>query len=258
MVKGESYHMRPSRRRTRKQKQENGERRNVAKKPNMNQDYTLDWYRPKGKQQDIQNAMETKELIIVNSPSGTGKSSTIIHKALKEYRNGNYQKIVLIKTPVESGDDQIGFLSGDKKEKLSSHMESMKSIFHQFVSKNKLENDIANGNIVLDVPNYLQGKTIDNAIIILEEAQVMSPTTVKLCAERAGRNSIVVVAGDSDQRYAIKKRSNGLEDLIDRVTYENYNVRFPTHRETVAYIEMDSSHNMRSSLSRYITDIYRD
>lgn len=230
----------------------------MAKKPSMQQDYNLGWFKPKGKQQDIQSAMETKELIIVNSPSGTGKSSTIIHKALSDYKRGRFNKIILIKTPAESGTDQIGFLTGSKNEKLLSHMESMKSIFLHFMTKNKLENDIASGNLVFDVPNYLQGRTIDNAIIILEEAQVMNPDTVKLCAERAGKDSIVVVAGDSDQRYAIKKREDGLRDLIDRVCYENYNALFPIKDEVVAYVEMDYSHNMRSNLSRYITEIYAE
>jgi predicted ribonuclease YlaK len=250
--------LKPSRRNTRKQKQQRGDERVVAKKPSMQQDYNLGWFKPKGKQQDIQNAMETKELIIVNSPSGTGKSSTIIHKALCDYKRGRFNKILLIKTPAESGTDQLGFLTGNKNEKLLSHMESMKSIFLQFMTKNKLENDIASGNLIFDVPNYLQGRTIDNAIIILEEAQVMNPDTIKLCAERAGKGSIVVVAGDSDQRYAIKKREDGLLDLIDRVCYENYNALFPMKPEFVAYIEMDSSHNMRSSLSRYVTEIYAE
>lgn len=250
--------MRTSKRNTRKQKQQNGEERVVNKKETLNNDYRLDWYYPKGKQQDIQIAMDNQELIIVNSPSGTGKSSTIIHKALKDYKNGVYRKIILIKTPSEATDDALGFLTGDKNQKLEAHMHSMKSLFLQFISLNKLENDIASGNIVFDVPNYLLGATLDDSLIILEEAQTMSPNTVKLCAERAGKRSKVVIAGDSAQRYSVKKREDGLADLIKRTTYENYGVLFPNHPDKVAYIEMTSAENMRSNLSRYITDIYKD
>lgn len=220
-----------------------------------NTDWKLDWYKPEGRQQDIVTAMDENELIIVNAPSGCGKSSTVIHKALSDYKAHIYRKVILIKSPCEAGDDQIGFLVGDKSSKLSAHMDSMKKLFQQFMSNNKLENDISNGNIVLEIPNYLLGSTIDNALIILEESQTMSPNTLKLCMERAGRDSKVVVVGDSRQCYAAKKRADGLRDLIDKVTYENYEVRFSNY-DNVGYIEMDSSHNMRSDLSKFITEIY--
>lgn len=218
-------------------------------------DWKFDWYQPEGRQQDIIDAMDENELVIVNAPSGCGKSSTIIYKALQDYRAHTYRKILLIKTPSEAGDDQIGYLSGDKNTKLSAHMDSMKKLFQQFMSNNKLENDISNGNIVLDIPNYILGSTFDDTLIILEEAQTMSPETIKLCAERAGRNSKVVIAGDSKQRYSAKKREDGLKDLIGKVTHENHGYRFSNY-SNVGYIEMDSTHNMRSDLSKFITDIY--
>lgn len=242
-----------NRRRSLKKKQAEGQLRDLSK----NTDWKLDWYSPEGRQQDIVDAMNEKDLIVVNAPSGCGKSSTVIYKALSDYKGGHYRKVLLIKTPAEAGEDKIGYLSGDKKDKLSSHMESMKKLFQQFMSNNKLENDISNGNIVLDVPNYLLGSTIDNALIIIEEAQTMSPNTLKLCMERAGVDSKVVVVGDSRQRYAAKKREDGLADLLERVTHLNHGCRFSSYNN-VGYIEMDSSHNMRSELSKFVTDIYEE
>lgn len=242
-----------NRRRTTKKKQVEGQLRDLTK----NTDWKLDWYQPQDRQQDIVEAMNSKDLIIVNAPSGCGKSSTILYKALMDYKVGHYRKILLMKTPSESSDDLLGFLSGSKTEKLEPHMESMKKLFQQFMSNNKLENDIANSNIVLDIPNYILGSTFDNTLIILEEAQTMSPNTLKLCMERAGINSKVVVAGDSMQRYSAKKRPDGFKDLIERVTYDNYGARFSKY-PNVGYIEMDSTHNMRSELSKFITDIYAD
>lgn len=240
----------------RKMKQERGDERVINKKPSFEKDWNLDWFHPEGRQHLIVESMEENPLTIVKAPSGCGKSTTILWKALNEYKNGNFRKIILIKNPTEAGDDQLGFLTGNKNDKLTSHMESMKSIFYQFMSKNKLENDISSGNIAFDIPNYLSGKTIDNTIIILEEAQMMSPNTIKLCIERAGVGSIVVVAGDSKQCYSVKKREDGLKDLIERTTYDSNGVRFSQYTNIVGYIEMESDNNMRSELSKFITEIY--
>lgn len=217
--------------------------------------YELDWFTPVGQQHEIVESMDTKDLTIVDSPSGTGKSTTVLWKALTEYKAKNFEKIYLIKNPTEAGDDQIGYLTGDADNKISYHIEVMKGIFHQFISKEKLENDLKSGNIVITIPNFLLGTTIDNAIIILEESQTMSPNTVKLIAERAGQGSIVVVVGDSRQRYSVKKREDGLNDLIQKVTSTVDGVS-ESKFDSVGYIRMTSENNMRSELSKFITEIY--
>lgn len=230
--------------------------RKVTKKSSFDNDWHLDWFTPVGKQQDIVDSMDNNELTIIKAVSGTGKSTTVLWKALSEYKAGNYRQVWLIKNPTEVGDDQLGLLSGDKNTKLTSHIESMKTIFLQFMSKNKLENDLSNGNIRIDIPNYLLGMTIDSSIIILEEAQLMSPATIKLVSERAGEDSIVVVLGDPKQAYGIKKRADGLSDLIVRTTEEidgDIVSKFP---ERVGFIQMKADHNMRSNLSAFITELY--
>jgi predicted ribonuclease YlaK len=239
---------------TRKGKIEQGFEHLPTKEKFDNQ-YKLDWFTPEGSQHLITEAMDACELIVVDAPSGTGKSTTVLWKALNDYKQRKYQKVLLIKNPTEAGNDQIGFLSGDKTSKLEAHMESMKSIFLQFMSSGKLENDIKNENIVLDIPNYLLGRTFDDTLILLEEAQTMSPETVKLCAERAGQGSKVVVVGDSKQRYSVKGRKDGLRDLIEKVTQEHAGYLIPKYAN-VGYIRMESDNNMRSSLSKFITEIY--
>lgn len=237
---------------TRRVKQDKGESRTTNSKFSS---FELSWFSPVGDQEKIVDSMDNHDLTVVDSPSGTGKSSTVLWKALTDYKNKVFDKVYLIKNPTEAGDDQIGFLPSSAEDKISVHMEAMKSIFYQFVSKEKLENDIKTGNIVLTIPNFLLGTTIDNSVIILEEAQTMSPNTVKLISERAGQGSIVVVVGDSRQRYSVKKREDGLNDLITRVTTEVDGVRKSKYENT-GYIKMTSDNNMRSSLSKFITEIY--
>lgn len=230
--------------------------RKIAKKPSFDQDWHLDWFVPVGKQQDIVDSMDINGLTAVVAETGCGKSTTVLWKALSDYRAGKYRQVWLVKNPTEVGDDLLGLLSGDKNTKLTSHIESMKTIFLQFMSKNKLENDLSNGNIRIDIPNYLLGMTIDHSVIIMEEAQLMSPATIKLVSERAGEGSIVVVLGDPKQTYGIKKREDGLSDLVKRITQEIEGELVSKYPERVGYIRMKSDHNMRSDLSAFISDLY--
>lgn len=240
--------------RTRKLKVEQGFE-HLPPKEKFDSQFKLDWFNPEGDQHLIVKSMDDFDLTVVDAPSGTGKSTTVLWKALSDYKQRKYQKVMLLKNPTETGDDQIGYLSGDAEDKISFHIKSMKGIFLQFMSSGKLENEIKNGNIVLDIPNYLLGSTFDDTLIILEESQTMSPNTIKLCAERAGQNSKVVVVGDSKQRYSVKSRPDGLKDLLSKVTQEHEGYRIPKY-SNVGYIRMESSNNMRSSLSKFITEIY--
>ena len=169
---------------------------------------------------------------------------------------GDFRKLIFLKNPTEVGDDQIGFLSGDKTDKLAAHYESTKRIFQQFMTANKLENDIASGKIELNIPNYALGATWDNSIILIDEVQLMSPNTVKLLLERAGLNTRIVIMGDVNQTYAIKRRANGLGDLLDRVVPINEEGEREAIVDFIGYVEMTTADNQRSRLSQFITEVY--
>jgi phosphate starvation-inducible protein PhoH len=252
--------MKRPRKMTRSRKQEAGIARVAAadKKPSFDTHWKLDWFQPSDDQCLIVDSISTNDLTLVEAPSGCGKSTTVLWKALSDYRSGVFEKVYLIKNPTEAGDDQLGFLSGDKKNKLESHMDAMKTIFHQFMTKEKLENDISSGNIVLDIPNYMLGCTIDHSIIIIEEGQTCSPATIKLVSERAGVGSKVVIVGDPKQSYSIKRRPNGLRDLVLRTTEEVHGYLVSRYPNTVGYVRLESNNNMRSDLSRFVTEIYEE
>ena len=221
-----------------------------------NDDYRLDTFTPIGNQEDIVHSMVWKDLTIVNAPAGTGKTTTALWKALQMLKAGDYRQLLFIKNPTEVGDDQIGFLSGDKKDKLAAHYESTKRIFQQFMTSNKLEADIASGKIELNIPNYALGATWDNTIVLIDECQLMSPTTLKLLIERAGVNTHVVVMGDIRQTYAIKHRKNGLEVLMDAVAPIGEDGEREPLIDFIGYVEMTTEDNQRSRLSKYITEVF--
>lgn len=222
------------------------------KNVDISPDYKLDEFHPTEKQQEIVRSMILNDLTVANGRAGTGKTSTALWQALRMLKAGEFRKLIFLKNPTEVGDDQIGFLSGDKKDKLVAHFNSTKRIFAQFISPGKLEADISSGKIELEIPNYALGATWDNAIILIDEGQLMSPETLKLLLERTGANSKVVIMGDVTQTYAVKKRENGLADLVRRLLNE----QGEPIESFIGYVTLESEDNMRSRLSQFITEIY--
>lgn len=221
------------------------------KNPEATTDYKLGNFVPTEKQNQIVQSMQWNDLTVVNGKAGTGKTSTALWAAINKLKQGDTRRIIFLKNPAEVGDDQIGFLSGDKKDKLAAHYASTKRIFHSFMSPGKLETDITNGKIELEVPNYALGATWDHSIVIIDESQLMSPQTIKLLLERTGEDTKVVLIGDVSQTYAVKNRKNGLADFVSRVTEDGV-----PKEDFIGYITLDSEDNQRSRLSQYVTELY--
>ena len=111
--------------------------------------YNLDWFKPSGRQQDIVDAIDQYDWVGVQAPSGCGKTTTVVWKALSLLGKG-YRKIVFVKNPTEVGTDMLGYLTGDKNDKMQAHFEAMRGVFLDFMNKGKLESDEKNGNIVFN------------------------------------------------------------------------------------------------------------
>lgn len=220
------------------------------------ENFKLDWFKPNVEQKEIIYSMCTNDLTLVQGSSGTGKSTTAIYQALSDLKRGCYKKIYFIKTPSEDGDDMIGFLKGNPDEKLTVHFDAMKSIFHTFMSKAKLEAEEKAGRIEFSIPNFIAGKTLDHALVILDEGQKFSPNTMKLLLERAGKDTRIVLLGDKKQRYAHNNREDGLTQFVEMITRIDESNKRVSKEDTMGYIELPSSMNMRSPLSKRIVELY--
>jgi predicted ribonuclease YlaK len=220
--------------------------------------YRLDWFKATPIQETIVESYYYNDLTCVQGSSGTGKSTTVIHTALTELKDRRFERIVFCKTPAELGDDKIGFLTGGADEKLVMHFESMRSIFHTFMTKEKLVMEEKAGNIQFTIPNFIAGKTLDNTLLIIDEAQLLSPGTVKLLLERAGKNTKVFLLGDKHQNYAVKGREDGFTNFVKRITRVDEEGERVSTVGSMGYIEMKSGDNMRSALSQAITELYED
>lgn len=218
------------------------------------QKYSLEWFKPRGRQVDIVDAMDQYDWVVIQAPSGVGKTSTVVWKALSLLGN-EYRKIIFVKNPTEAGDDQIGYLTGDADTKLQAHFDSIRGVFLDFMPKGKLESDEKNGNIQFKIPNFMLGATVSNSIYILDEAQTYSPATLKLLMERIDDSCKLIILGDYNQCYSVKRRKDGLSDFIERTTIVDSNGRYSIE-PLLKYVELSTSENQRGEISRRVTELY--
>jgi phosphate starvation-inducible PhoH-like protein len=170
------------------------------------------------KQKHFANLITEKEIVISAGPAGVGKSFVAIARAIELLQNktNKYNKLIISKPAIESG-EKLGFLPGDMKEKMEPHVAASIDIVDKIIGKSnrtKLEElDV----IQIQPLAFIRGKTIDNAILVMEEVQNMAPEQVKTLLTRIGENAKFILSGDLDQsdRYRDVKQS-GLYDAMNR------------------------------------------
>lgn len=163
-------------------------------------------------QEECIDVIQNNILTFVTGPAGAGKSLAAFYYAVKEVQKNPAQKIIVIRTPVESGKDKIGFLPDDLNKKLEPHFSSAKILLENLLTPGKVDADL-NGKhkkIQFLIPNYALGCTFDNSIVVIDEAQMLEPLIMKLLLERIGTNSKVIVLGDPTQLYSSDHTRNGL------------------------------------------------
>ena len=142
-------------------------------------------------------------LVTLSGCAGTGKSLLTLAVSLQKVFDGLYDKIVIMKPIIPFGGRDIGALPGDKNEKLSNWIAPYRDNFQQLVNKNKmmpdLEELIADGKIEVEAMAYIQGRSVPRSIIIVDEAENISPREARMVVERCGKNSRVILLGDLSQ-----------------------------------------------------------
>lgn len=170
-------------------------------------------------QKEFARLITDKEIIIAAGPAGTGKSYVSIARALELLQNksNNFQKILIYKPAIEV-EEKHGFLPGDLLEKIAPYVESSLAIVDKLIGKVARERMMNEGIIEIKALAYIRGASIDNSIVIMEEAQNMSPNQMKTLLTRIGENSKFIISGDMDQsdRYSDITKS-GLFDAMNRL-----------------------------------------
>jgi phosphate starvation-inducible PhoH-like protein len=160
-------------------------------------------------QREYAKAMRDYDMVIGVGPAGTGKTFLAVAFALAELESGRFNKIVLTRPVVEAG-EKLGFLPGDLYEKVHPYLRPLYDAFFTVIGPEKFR-IMKEDEIVEIVPlAYMRGRTLDEAVIILDEAQNTTPEQMKMFLTRMGNNSKVIVNGDLTQIDLEDKKKSGL------------------------------------------------
>lgn len=168
-------------------------------------------------QKKLAQQIRTKEISIGAGFAGVGKSYVSIGEALQLLKTRpEYRRIILVKSVVELKGESLGFLKGELDEKLRPYIESFKDSFNKIIGAPLTEELFKQGIIKVEPLSFIRGRTIDNAIIIIDEAQNISYDNMKTILTRIGENSKIVVIGDTKQIDLKEKKQSCLKWLTEQ------------------------------------------
>lgn len=165
-------------------------------------------------QRKLVHLYDKNDLLFAVGPAGSGKTYTAIALAVRALKNKEVKRIILTRPAVEAG-EKLGFLPGDMKEKLDPYLQPLYDALNDMIPPKKLQDYMAEGIVQIAPLAYMRGRTLDNAFVILDEAQNTILSQIKMFLTRMGRNAKFIVTGDVTQVDLPNKRDSGLMPAID-------------------------------------------
>jgi len=163
-------------------------------------------------QEKYVRAMETDDVIICIGPSGTGKTYLAVAKAVQTLTAKQFERIVLVRPAVEAGEN-LGFLPGDFHEKIDPYLRPLYDALIDMVSRDKLARLYDTQTVEVAPLAFMRGRTLNDAFIILDEAQNATGVQMKMFLTRIGNGSKVIITGDITQIDLPKKQTSGLVQI---------------------------------------------
>jgi len=186
-------------------------------------------------QEELIKAIDAKNLVMALGPAGTGKTYLAIAKAVEALEAGSVGRIVLSRPAVEAG-ESIGYLPGDAEDKLAPYLRPLYDALSDRISMKRVRALIQEGAIEIAPVGFMRGRTLNNAFVVIDEAQNCTYVQLKMLLTRLGWHSTMVMTGDPDQTdllpelsglATIGKKLEGLEDVaVVRLTDQDV-VRHP-------------------------------
>lgn len=196
-------------------------------------------------QQRLVEAYKKNDLLFAVGPAGSGKTYTAIALAVRSLKNKHVRKIVLSRPAVEAG-EKLGFLPGDMKEKIDPYLQPLYDALEDMIPAAKLKEHLENGVIQIAPLAFMRGRTLNDAAIILDEAQNTSTQQIKMFLTRMGINSKVIVTGDITQIDLPPSQKSGLIDALNTLK----------DIKEVSKIEFDVKDIVRHKLVQKIVEAY--
>lgn len=196
-------------------------------------------------QQRLVKLYDACDLLFAVGPAGSGKTYTAIALAVKALREKVVRRIILTRPAVEAG-EKLGFLPGDMKEKLDPYLQPLYDALNDMIPAAKLQKFMEEGTVQIAPLAYMRGRTLDNAFVILDEAQNTTLSQIKMFLTRMGRSAKFVVTGDVTQIDLPHRSDSGLTqamNILRRV-------------EGIGIVEFDRRDIVRHPLVKQIVDAF--
>ena len=188
---------------------------------------------------------KTNDLLFAIGPAGSGKTYTAIALAVRSLRNKEVKRIVLTRPAVEAG-EKLGFLPGDVKQKLDPYLQPLYDALHDMIPQKKLESYIEEGIIEIAPLAFMRGRTLGDAVVILDEGQNTTINQLKMFLTRMGKNAKFLVTGDITQIDLPERQQSGLLKALGLLG----NIK------GISVIEFDKGDIVRHRLVRHIVGAY--
>ena len=188
---------------------------------------------------------EKNDIVFAIGPAGTGKTYTAVAIAVRALKNKQVKKIILTRPAVEAG-ESLGFLPGDLKEKIDPYLRPLYDALDDMIPADKLGYYMTTRTIEIAPLAYMRGRTLDNAFIILDEAQNATDLQLKMFLTRIGANAKAIITGDMTQVDLPRHQRSGLQTAV----------RILKNIDGIAHIELDEEDVVRHRLVKHILRAY--
>ena len=186
-------------------------------------------------QKNYVDAIQKNTIVMGIGPAGTGKTYLAVAMAVKAFRAHEVNKIILTRPAVEAG-EKLGFLPGDMQEKVDPYLRPLYDALFEMLGAENFQKHIEKGSIEVAPLAYMRGRTLDDAFIILDEAQNTTPEQIKMFLTRLGFNSKIVVTGDITQIDLPDSRRSGLIEAMKVLRdLEDIGIIFFTDKDVVRH-----------------------
>jgi len=196
-------------------------------------------------QRKMVSSIAKNDMLFAIGPAGTGKTYTAVALAVKALKNKEVKRIILTRPAVEAGEN-LGFLPGDMKEKLDPYMQPLYDALNDMIPAEKLNQHLESRTVQIAPLAFMRGRTLDNAFVILDEAQNTTESQMKMFLTRMGANAKFIVTGDQTQVDLPSKQPSGLLQAL----------RLLKNVEGISIVELDTTDVIRHKLVKAIIERY--
>lgn len=196
-------------------------------------------------QRRLVESCEKNDIVFAIGPAGTGKTYTAVALAVRALKNREIRRIILTRPAVEAGEN-LGFLPGDLKEKIDPYLRPLYDALFDMIPGEKLRTFLENGVIEVAPLAFMRGRTLDNAYVILDEAQNATESQLKMFLTRMGPNAKMIVTGDTSQVDLPRNQPSGLiqaSHILNKI-------------DGIGFVQLDANDVVRHRLVRDIIFAY--